>query len=106
MVLREVLLCPPAMPHDWSSRSPLLPLSRAGALHASPFVACSAHSTNLPSRMARDWVPVLTAITIRRLPEPLGPQPIHSLREPHEWERNPLDLIKPSQQDGSNWEFL
>src|SRR5215475_10055036 len=50
MVLPEVLLCPLAMRHDCSSRSSSLPLSIAGASHASPFSACSARSTTCRSQ--------------------------------------------------------
>jgi hypothetical protein len=84
MVLREVLLYPPAMQHDWSSRLSSLPLSRAGTSHASPLVACSAHSTNLPfSRFA-----------IGHLPSPasrfvLFPSRSDQAANPS-WERNPL----------------
>jgi hypothetical protein len=55
---------------------------------------------------ARDRSPAFTVITICSFPEAARTkQRIHSGKEIHSWERNPLDPSPPS-QSGINCEFL
>jgi hypothetical protein len=91
----EVLLCLPAMQHDWLSRLSSLPLSRAGASHASPWSPCSPHSNNCRYKGSR-LVACLHGITICSFPEAARTkQRIHNGKEIHSWERNPLAPSPP-----------